>query len=509
MWLVDRIELALGQKLTLGVLAERLADLHGNRAMVAEHREGGAEGLQLTFVEAAELVDRWAAGVAARSQPGDSVVLATPNGYEQFLLTLAVARAGRIPAPINSHMADAEIAHVVADSGAVLVVRAGSELDDGHHHGPAAEADPREVAALFYTSGTTGSPKGAQLTHRGLLGGTSTAALLPTPLHRAELVVALPMAHIFGFAIAIGAACAGVPVYSLSHFNPMRVLDAIESRQASAFAGVPAMYRMLLAAGAADRDLSSVRVWVSGADAMPVDLARQFKAFGASARLPFVGSIGEAAFAEGYGMVETSGGVAVRVSPPMVPASLGGSVGIPLPGNHFKVVDEVGNEVSVGGVGELLLSGPGVLKGYHGAPEATAAALSEDGWLRTGDLVRRGPLGIVNFEGRIKDVIKRGGYSVYTVEVEQALEEHPDVLEAVVVPVPDERDGEVPVAAVRLRSGASLDSSGLVGWAGERLSSYKVPTRFVAVDDLPRTGTHKVQRREVVALFGHVGEESP
>jgi acyl-CoA synthetase (AMP-forming)/AMP-acid ligase II len=295
----------------------------------------------------------------------------------------------------------------------------------------------------------------------------------------------------------------------LSHFNPLRVLDAIESRGASAFAGVPAMYRMLLTAGAADRDLSSVRLWISGADAMPVELAQQFKAFGASARLPLLGSIGEAAFAEGYGMVETSGGVALRVSPPMVPASLGGSVGIPLPGNHFKVVGEDGHEVSVGGVGELLLSGPGVLKGYHGAPEATAAALTADGWLRTGDLVRRGPLGVVNFEGRIKDVIKRGGYSVYTVEVEHALEEHPDVLEAVVVALPDERDGEVPAAAVRLREGTSLESSGLEAWVGDRLSSYKVPARFLAVAELPRTGTHKVQRREVIAFFGDVGEESP
>jgi acyl-CoA synthetase (AMP-forming)/AMP-acid ligase II len=508
MWLVDRIQLARGHQVTLGVLAERLAALHGDRPMVAERCEDDTEGLQLTFVEAAELVDRWAAGVAARSEPGESVVLATPNGYEQFLLTLAVSRAGRIPAPVNSHMADAEVAHVVADSGAALVVRSASEVDDGDHHGPAVEADPRAVAALFYTSGTTGSPKGAQLTHRGLVGGMSTGALLPTPFHRAELVVALPVAHIFGFAIVMGAACAGVPVCFMSHFNPVRVLDAIESRQATAFAGVPAMYRMLLAAGAADRDLASVRLWVSGADAMPVELARQFKSFGASARLPLVGSVGEATFAEGYGMVETSGGVAIRVSPPLVPASFGGSVGIPLPGNHFKVVGEDGHEVAVGGVGELLLSGPGILKGYHGAPDATAAALTADGWLRTGDLVRRGPLGVVNFEGRLKDVIKRGGYSVYTVEVEHAIEEHPDVLEAVVVPLVDERDGEVPAAAVRLRPGTTLESSGLVGWVGDRLSSYKVPVRFLAVGELPRTGTHKVQRREVVALFGDVGEES-
>jgi acyl-CoA synthetase (AMP-forming)/AMP-acid ligase II len=260
------------------------------------------------------------------------------------------------------------------------------------------------------------------------------------------------------------------------------------------------MYRMLEEAGAADRDLKSVRLWISGADAMPADLAKRFKKMGASATLPIVGSVGEAIFAEGYGMVETAGGVAIRVSPPLVPASIGGSVGMPLPGVRFKVVDDAGAEVPMGGVGELWLSGPGVLKGYHGAPDASANALTDDGWLRTGDLARRGPFGIINFEGRKKDVIKRGGYSVYAVEVEQALEDHPEVLEAAVVPVPDERDGEVPVAAVRLAAGSALDALDLPTWVADRLSTYKQPVRYVAVDELPRTGTNKVQRREVVAL---------
>ena len=139
-----------------------------------------------------------------------------------------------------------------------------------------------------------------------------------------------------------------------------------------------------------------------------------------------------------------------------------------------------------------------MLKGYHGAPEATAQALTDDGWLRTGDLVRKGPLGMFSFEGRQKDVIKRGGYSVYTVEVEQALEEHPDVFEAIVVPVADARDGELPVAVVRLRPGVAVADLGLGAWAAERLSRYKVPVEFHAFDDLPRTGTSKVQRRELV-----------
>ncbi|MGN6693823.1 MAG: class I adenylate-forming enzyme family protein [Aquihabitans sp.] len=495
MGLSDRIDLARGKGLTLGTLLEMVAGAHPRRTLVTE-----PDGTTLTTTDAAELVDLWAGGVAARSEPGDRVVIATPNRYEQFLLTLAVARAGRLPAPVNAQMAPAEVEHVVTDSGASLVVRSADDVASDEPFGPAVPADAKDVAALFYTSGTTGKPKGAELTHAGLLGGLSMVAAVPTELHRDELVVALPVAHIFGFAIVVGSAVAAIPTYLLPRFNPVDVLDAIESRRATVFAGVPAMYRMLEEAGADDRDLKSIRLWISGADAMPADLAKRFKRRGASATLPLIGSLGEAIFAEGYGMVETAGGVAIRVSPPLVPASLGGSVGMPLPGVKFKVVDEDGAEVAMGGVGELWLSGPGVLKGYHGAPEASAGALTEDGWLRTGDLARRGPLGIINFEGRMKDVIKRGGYSVYAVEVEQAIEDHPSVLEAAVVAVPDARDGEVPVAAVRLAEGASLASLDLEAWAAERLSRYKQPVRYVAVDELPRTGTNKVQRREVVAL---------
>ena len=501
MGIADRIALARGRDLTLGTLMERVAGAHGNRVLVDE-----AGGDTLTAEQAADRVDRWAGGIAACSEPGDAVVLATDNGYDQFLLTLAAARAGRLPAPVNSHMSASEIDHVEADSGATLVVRSADEVDGTDRFGRAAPARPTDVAALFYTSGTTGKPKGAELTHLSLLGAMPRAAILPTELRRDELVLGLPVAHIYGFAMLLGGACAGLKVRFLPKFNPALVLDDIEGRRSSMFAGVPAMYRMLLEAGAQERDLSCVRVWISGADAMPAELAATFKRMGATFSLPLIGGVGESVFAEGYGMVETGGGVAVKVSPPFLPASLGGSMTAPLPGNRFKVVDESGEEVARGGVGELLMQGPGILKGYHGAPEATAGALTDDGWLRTGDRARRGPLGIVNLEGRLKDVIKRGGYSVYAVEVEHSLEEHPDVLEAAVVPLPDERDGEVPAAAVRLRAGATLEGADLAGWATERLSRYKVPVRFVAVDDLPRTGTDKVQRGEVLALVQESAE---
>jgi acyl-CoA synthetase (AMP-forming)/AMP-acid ligase II len=292
-----------------------------------------------------------------------------------------------------------------------------------------------------------------------------------------------------------------VPVVFLPRFSAARALDLIEERRISAFVGVPAMYRMLLEAGAEQRDLSSVRAWMSGADVMPAELARQFKAMGASATLPLIGAVGEAAFIEGYGMVEVGGGVAAKVSPPMLPVGLGDSLGLPLPGWRFRVADAEGRTVLPGQVGELQLKGPGVLKGYWGDPAATQAALSDDGWLRTGDLVRSGALGTVMFQGRSKHVIKSGGYTVYPLEIEADLEEHPDVLEAAVVGLSDEKLGEVPVAAVRLRSRAKVTPEGLVAWAEERMAHYKAPRRVIVVDDLPRTGTRKVQRDQLVPLF--------
>ena len=200
-------------------------------------------------------------------------------------------------------------------------------------------------------------------------------------------------------------------------------------------------------------------------------------------------------------MVETGGGVAAKVSPPYFDLLPGDALGLPLPRYKLRVVDEHGGDVSTGDVGELWIKGPGVLKGYHGDPDATSQALTEDGWLRTGDLVRKGPMGSVLFAGRNKDVIKHGGYSVYAPEVQRVLEEHPAVAEAAVIALPDESKGEVPAAVIRRKGDAEIEPDELVEWAKERLSGYKVPRRIVVVDDLPRTGTQKVQKKELVALF--------
>ncbi|MCB1002835.1 MAG: AMP-binding protein, partial [Acidimicrobiales bacterium] len=281
---VARAQFVLGRDLTLGTLLQRLAAFHGGGRLATE-----ADGGDLTYSDAAARVARWAGAVARRVGPGDRVVLALANTYDLLLACLAVSRAGALPVPVNDRMRPDEVEHVIADSGAHLVVRDLAELDGGEALAVAAPAQPGDIAALFYTSGTTGKPKGAELTHRALIGAVNAGAAWPEYLRRDEAVVGLPIAHIMGFAALVGLGCAGIPVYFLPRFRPTDVLDAIEQRRSSLFIGVPAMYRMMWEAGAAERDLSSVRAWISGADAMPADLAAEFRRLGATATLPVVG----------------------------------------------------------------------------------------------------------------------------------------------------------------------------------------------------------------------------
>ena len=481
------------EDLTLGRLLEQLAELNGDRPLVEEHESG----VKFTYREAADRVADMAGGIAGKASKGDRVVVAAQNGYDFFLLCLAVSRAGCVAVPVNPQMTEQEVDYVIDNSNAAMVVREADEVMGGDPLAEAVELDAADVAAIFYTSGTTGKPKGAELSHRALLGSAAMATLFPSGLRRDEFVCGMPVAHIAGFTILLMTACLGVPIYLLPKFRPDWALDAIESRRSTAFVGVPAMYRMMLEAGAEKRDLRSVRLWASGADAMPDDLIKVFKRLGGTATLPVVNTtVGEAIFIDGYGMVELAGGVAIRISLPWMQLPL-----VPLPGYSLKAVDEQGNEVPQGEVGELAVKGPGVLKGYHGNKAATDEVLLPDGYLRTGDLAKKGPFGLVSLAGRIKHVIKHGGYSVFAVEVEHTLEEHPDVAEASVVGLPDDRKGEVPVAVVRLKEGASAEESALVGWAKEHMADYKWPRQVRIVDELPRTGTQKVQKDKLLELF--------
>jgi acyl-CoA synthetase (AMP-forming)/AMP-acid ligase II len=359
-----------------------------------------------------------------------------------------------------------------------------------------------DTALLLCTSGTTGRPKVAALTSDGLLRGARLLALAPIGRDeglragRDVVLSALPLAHVMGISVFLGALCAGTKVVHQPRFHARDVLDTIESERPNVFIGVPTMYADLEAEGAAHYDLSSVQVWISAADVMPEARVRRFQAYGAAAHA-FGRALGTALFVDVYGMVELSGAAAVRVFPPSpVRSAELPAVSFMLPGFEARVVDEESRPLSWGTTGALQMRGPSVLRGYEGA---SGAGPLPGGWFPTGDLAKVWPGGFYTFMGRGRDRLKVGGFSVFPAEVEALLREHPDVAEVVLVGIPDERLGEQPVALVIPRR-APFDAEAFVTWAAGRVAAYRRPRAALAVAALPRGNHGKVDRAAATRL---------
>ncbi len=496
MLLTARLALARTDDLTLGSLLGSLAAVRPGRLLATE-----PDGWRITIDEAADAVSRAAAVLGEEVAPGERVLVAEPNGYRLFLATVAVTRAGAVAVPVNPKMTNDEVAHVADDSGATHRIDDWNELvaRGPASGGSAVAVDRAATAVLFYTSGTTGAPKGAELSHRALVRDVGPGSLLvPGPLVQRGCVSPLPVAHIAGFSLLVRMAVMGMPVHLVPRFRPPDTLDRIEETRAMMFVGVPAMYRMMEEAGAAERDLSSVRVWSSAADALPDEVAEAFQSYGSTLTLPG-GRRVKSTFVDGYGMVELGGGVATRV---LAPFDLPGTGSLrPQGSNEVQILDDEGQPVADGEVGELAVRGPDTMRGYHGNDAESERTLDAEGWLRTGDLARMTGRRSFALTGRKKDVIKHGGYSVFAREVERVLEDHPDVAEAAVLGKPDARKGATPVAVVRPTPGCDLDPEAIAAHAGDRLSDYKVPQEILVRDELPRTSTDKVVKRDLLELF--------
>ncbi|RIK11342.1 MAG: hypothetical protein DCC49_00050 [Acidobacteria bacterium] len=516
---VGLLDLLTGRWLSvprLGEVSSMAAQHHGDRSafeILPGSLRGEPKRTEISYAEFDSLVEALASDIASKlGAEGESafprIVVRGPNGVMFLASVLAASRAGAVAVPANPELTPQELEHVVADCGARVeiappeaavldgidrVETRWSLLHDRSRKWPS--PDLSEVAAIFYTSGTTGNPKGAMLTHRGLFSDISLAGAYP---FRSDFMVeALPTAHIMGFLVLAGALLAGIRTFAMERFRPVRVLDALESFGASMFVGVPAMYRMLLDAGAAYRDLKSVRVWMSAADVMPRDLAREFQRMGSAFTLGGR-PVGEALFVEAYGMVEYSGAATVKISLPFWDP-FSSSIGIPLPGTSIKIIDESGKEVRRGEVGEIAIRGGKVLHSYRNREDETGKAV-QGGWLRTGDLAKRG-LVTDHFAGRSKDVVTSGGYTVYAVEVEEALRSFAGVADAAVVGVADHVLGERVAAAIEVEAGAKIDLDELRVWADSRLAGYKRPVEYAFVEELPRGSTRKVKKDQVRQLF--------
>lgn len=516
MGVFDRLVSRVAPIPRLGEVSAVAARRHGERVAfeILPGQLAGEPGkTEISYAEFDSLVEGLACEIASRvgdlgETAAPRVVVRGSNGVMFLASVLAAARAGAVAVPVNPDLTGQELEFVVADSGArVEIAPAETEAVQGvdrvearwsptrerTSQWPSPESD--EVAAVFYTSGTTGHPKGAMLTHKGLLSDMSLAGAYP---FRGDFMVeALPTAHIMGFLVLVGVLLGGIRTFAMERFRPVAVLDALESFNASMFVGVPAMYRMLLDAGAVHRNLKSVRVWMSAADVMPRELAREFQRMGSAFT---VGGrpIGEALFVEAYGMVEYSGAAALKVSLPFWDP-FSNSIGIPLPGTSVKIVDEAGREVRRGEVGEIAIRGGKILHSYRNRSDETDQAV-QSGWLRTGDLAKRGLL-TDHFAGRSKDVVTSGGYTVYAVEVEECLRGFAGVADAAVVGVADQVLGERVAVAIEAEPGAKIDIDELREWLGSQIAEYKRPVEYAIVESLPRGSTRKVKKDQVRKLF--------
>jgi len=519
-----------GKGAHLGRLTHLLAEHYGDRDAI--HDDAPTPGLHpggiRTYREIEDAVARLAAVHRdAGVEHGQRVMVLVENRFDVFLHALAVARLRAIPALANPRLRPAEMEAVRLATGAQFVVadpevaeraREGITSNDVtwlETSGPNSvetwleanpdkaviappDMDPNEVALFLTTSGTTGAPKAAALTSRGLLETPGRIGGVPGigKEGRDRLVVALPIAHVMGFGNYLGMLCGGVFVVHRPRFDPHEMLDLIEEHRPNVFIGVPTMFADLEAAGAAERDLSSIRLFASSADAMPEERARRFQTYGAAAVIAGKPR-GKATFVDGYGMVELSGAGAIRLYAPGPSWLRVPSIAAVIPGLEVRAVDEDGNKVGWGKVGELQFRGVGVLDRYEGHEDAGPDA---DGWLSSGDYARIWPGGLFfSFAGRCKDRLKVGGFSVFPAEVETELAKHPDVAEVALVGIQDERLGERPVALVVPR-GDSLDEAALLAWAHQQVAGYRCPREVYVVDEIPRGNNAKVDRQAATEL---------
>jgi len=470
---------------------------------------------KLTYAQ----LDRAARGVARGLrekglQPGDKVALMIPNVPEFTIGYFGILYAGCTVVPLNVLLSAPEVTYHLQDSEARLLVAhpffaeparkgasdAGVPLVISSGDANAAESlvamaqgapielvhatEATDTAVILYTSGTTGKPKGAELTHSNLF--LNCAFVVPRLVPQGPEGVALatlPLFHSFGQTCIQNATIAmGGTFTLLPRFGPEEALEIVQRDKVTLFAGVPTMYFALLNHPGADKyDFSSVRFSMTGGAAMPVEVMRAFEE-----KYPVK-------ILEGFGLSETSPVASFNVlDKPRVP----GSIGYPVWGVEMAIFDD--NDVALpdGEPGEIVIRGHNIMKGYWKRPDATKEAL-RSGWFHSGDIGVRAPEGYYTIVDRKKDMIIRGGFNVYPREIEEVLYGHPAIVEAAVVGLPHESHGEEVKAVVALRPGAQATAEEIIGWCKERLAAYKYPRVVEFREALPKGPTGKILKREL------------
>jgi long-chain acyl-CoA synthetase len=473
------------------------------------------DDLRFTFAEfdaaagrVATLLDK--AGI----EPGDRVGLMLPNTPAFAIAFYGIMYGGAVAVPMNPLLKAREVAYYLSNSGAKALfasrsiakeAASGADetgaqcwiVDDAElakltadlpERGTPVKRNDDDIAVILHTSGTTGKPKGAMLTHGGLGRNAEVCVRTLVEIGPDDVVMgSLPLFHSFGLTFGLNSAVlAGAMLTLIPRFDPGNVLEVIERDGVTVFAGVPTMYSALLsvASQAAAEATRSLRTCVSGGAALPVQVLSDFEnAFGC-------------VILEGYGLSESS--PAASFNHPHRPRKVG-SIGTPIEGVQMRAVDKNGAEVPQGEAGEIQIRGHNVMKGYWNLPEATKTTITPDGWLNTGDVGRVDEDGYFYIVDRTKDLIIRGGYNVYPREIEEVLYEHPAVAEAAVIGIPHDSLGEEIGAAVALKKGESADPDELRDFVKARVAAYKYPRQIWLLDELPKGPTGKVQKRDITA----------
>jgi HIP---CoA ligase len=479
-----------------------------------------------------ELVDQaesfGAALVASGVEKGDRVAIWAFNSVEWVISVLGLLEAGAVVAPINTRFKGPEAADILRRSRSRVLVTVTEFLGTNHVEllrrtgielphlkttvvirglvpegaegwqtflGRAGDGARAELARrsssvtaddpsdLLFTSGTTGVPKGVVMTHRRTLCVATDWVAMTGLSSEDRYLMVNPYFHMFGLKAGILAClAAGSAMLPEPTFDVTRVLGRAQRERVTVLPGPPTLYQSILDhPDLGSYDLSSLRMAVTGAADIPVELIRRV-----DEELPFSTLI------SGYGLTE--GGTATSTEPGDELEAIATTVGRPRPGFEIRLVDERGRDVPPGGIGEIWIRGGSVMSHYLDDPEATARALSPDGWLATGDLGRFDDAGRLRIVGRLKDMFIVGGFNVYPAEVENLLLGHPDLQQAAVVGIPDDRLGEVGMAFVVTRPGASVTGSDIVGWSREQMANYKAPRVVEVVDELPVNATGKVHK---------------
>ncbi|MFE0349902.1 long-chain-fatty-acid--CoA ligase [Streptomyces griseoluteus] len=469
--------------------------------------------LRLTFAEAWRRSLAQAGALTALGvRPGDRVALMAPNTAEFPLAYYAAMAVGGVVVPVHLLLSTTEVEHVLRDSGATLllahpaqeataraaaeplgirVVVLGEELEK-----LAADAEPPhsyvtrsadDPAVVFYTSGTTGVPKGAVLSHFNIVMNATVNAFDANDIRPDDIALgALPLFHAFGQTVSLNSTWrAGATLVLMPRFDAARAIEIMVAERVNTFHGVPTMFVSLAAAATDAAALPELRLCISGGASLPVAVLERFEsAFGAR-------------IYEGYGLSETS--PAATVNQPVF-GTRAGTIGHPLWGVDAEIAradfeDRV-ELLAPGELGEVVVRGHNVFSGYLGRPEATAEALV-DGWFRTGDLGTKDEDGFLRIVDRKKDVIIRGGYNVYPREVEEVLARHPEIAQVAVIGLPDELHGEEICAVVVPAPGTTPDAAAITAWSKEHLGKHKYPRRMEFTDVLPLGPSMKVLKREL------------